>query len=99
MLDETEIFIKLNIIRNLTETDLDKNNVRFALEEQTQKQETKIWGWRFDKIESMTIYLYETGEANGSSYVKFPLRNSASLKFQNVDKYCFLWSILAKLHP
>ena len=34
----------------------------------------------------------------GSNDVKIPLRNSATLNFQNDDKYCFLWSILAQLH-
>ena len=30
---------------------------------------------------------------------KIPLRSSASLNIKNDDKYCFIWSILAKLHP
>ena len=64
-----------------------------------QQQEMKDSGWRFDKINSLTIYSYETGELNGSNYVKIPLRSSAILNIQNVDKYCFLWSILAFLHP
>ena len=36
---------------------------------------------------------------DGSSYNKVPLRSSAILNIGNDDKYCFLWSILAKLHP
>ena len=36
---------------------------------------------------------------NGSSYVKIPLRTNAILNFQNIDEYCFIWSILASLHP
>ena len=42
---------------------------------------------------------YKTGELNGISYVKIPLRSSAILNVQNNDKYCFIWSILASLHP
>ena len=56
-------------------------------------------GWRFDKIKSMTIYFYKTGELNGSNYVKIPLRTNAILNIENNDKYCFIWSILASLHP
>ena len=41
----------------------------------------------------------KTGELNGSSYVEIPLRSNAILSIQNNDKYCFLWSILASLHP
>ena len=47
----------------------------------------------------MKISFYETGELNGSSYVKTPLRSFAILNNQNNDKYCFIWSILASLHP
>ena len=36
---------------------------------------------------------------NGSNYVKIPLRSNAILNVENNDKYCFLWSILASLHP
>ena len=56
-------------------------------------------GWRFNKLVSMTIYFYKTKELNGSNYVKIPLRSSAILNIENDDKYCFLWSILAHLHP
>ena len=34
-----------------------------------------------------------------TSYVKFPLRSNAILNLENNDKYCFIWSILASLHP
>ena len=36
---------------------------------------------------------------DGRSYVKIPLRSSAILITVNDDKYCFIWSILASLHP
>ena len=36
---------------------------------------------------------------NGSNYVKMPLRSNAILNIENNDKYCFLCSILAYLHP
>ena len=56
-------------------------------------------GWRFDKINSMRVYFYKTGELNGSNYVKIPLRSNAILNFEKNDKYCFIWSIIASLHP
>ena len=36
---------------------------------------------------------------HGRSYVKIPLRSNGILNIENNDKYCFLWSILAYLHP
>ena len=47
----------------------------------------------------MKIRFYKTVELNGSSYVKIPLRSNALINIENNDKYCFLWSILAFLHP
>ena len=97
--NEIELFINLNINHNLTENDINNIDVTSQLEHQIQIQETKESGWIFDKINSMKLSFYKTGELNGSSFVKIPLRSSAILNIQNVDKYCFLWSILAHLHP
>ena len=36
---------------------------------------------------------------NGVNYGKIPLRSNAILNTENNDKHCFLWSILAYLHP
>ena len=47
----------------------------------------------------MNKSFYKTGEINGSSYVKIPLRSNAILNIKNNDKYGFLWSTLASLHP
>ena len=54
-------------------------------------------GWNYQKINSRSINFYEKGIINGSSYVKIPLRSSANLNIENNEKYCFLWSNLAKL--
>ena len=99
LLDETELFINLKINHNLTETDINNKNVVSPLEYQKQQQEMKKSGWRFDKINSMTVCFYKTNEINGSNYIKIPLRSNAILNIENNDKYCFLWSILAYLHP
>ena len=99
LLDETELFINLNINQNLTQSDLDNIIITFPLERQIQKQEMKVSGWRFDKLYSMIIYFYKTNDLNGSNYVKIPLRSNAILNIENNDKYCFVWSILASLYP
>ena len=99
LLDEIELFINLNNNQNLTQSDLDNINITFPLERQIQQQEMKDSGWRFDKIYTMTIYFHKTNDLNGSNYTKIPLRSNAILNVENNDKYCFLWSILAYLHP
>ena len=97
--NEIELYINLKINNNLTESDIDNIDIRFQLEHQIQIQETKESGWIFDKINSMKISFYKTTELNGTSYVKITLRTSAILYIQNNDKLCFIWSILASLHP
>ena len=97
--NEIEIYIILKINQNLTESDIDNIDVRSQLEHQIQIQETEESGWIFDKINSMKISFYKTEELNGTSYVKIPLRSNAILKVQNIEKFCFVWSILASLHP
>ena len=97
--NEIELYINLKINHNLTESDIDNIDVRSQLEQQIQNQEMKESGWIFNKINSMKISFYKTTELNGTSYVKIPLGSSAILKIQNNDKYCFIWSILASLHP
>ena len=98
VLDETELYINLNINQNLTETDINNIDVKSPLEHQIQQQEMKDFGWPFDKLNSMTIYFYKTGELNGLNYVKIPLRTNAVLNNEKNCKYCFIWSILASLH-
>ena len=97
--NEIELYINLKINHKLTEFDIENIDIRSQLEHQIQVQETNESGWIFDKINSMKISFYKTTELNGTSYVKIPLRSNAILNVQNNDKYCFIWSILASLHP
>ena len=99
VLDETELFTNLNINHNPKQTDIENFDVKSALEHQIQQQEMRDSGWRLDKINSMTVYVYKTGEVNGFIFVKTLLRSNAILNIENNDKYCFLWSILVYLHP
>ena len=45
------------------------------------------------------MYFYKIGELNSRSCLEVPSRSTAILSTENDDKYCFNWSILAKLHP
>ena len=97
--NEIGLYINLKINHNLTESDIDNIDVTSQLEQQFQNQEMKESGWIFDKINSMKLSFYKSTELDGTSYVKIPLRSNAILNVQNNDKYCFIWSILASLHP
>ena len=97
--NESELYKNLKTNHNLTKSDINTIDVKSQLEHQNQNQETKQSGWMFDKINSMKISFHKTGELNGSSCIKHPLRSSAILNIEKNDKNCFIWSILASLHP
>ena len=96
---EAEMTINSNMINNLTQSEIDNIDIQWNFEARKQNLEMRESGWIFQRVNSMTISFYNTGNMDGSSYVKIPLRSSALLNIKNDDKYCFLWSILAKLHP
>ena len=89
VLDETELFIFLNVNQKLTETDLHNIDIASPLEHQIQQQEMKYSCWRFDKFNSMTVYCYKTGEMVGRSHIKNPLRSNAILNIEKINKYFF----------
>ena len=96
---EAEMVINLIITNNLTQSEIDNVDIQWDLEAREQNLEMRKSGWIFQRVNSMTKSFYNTGNMDGSSYVKIPLRSSAILNIKIDDKYCFLWSILAKLHP
>ena len=96
---EAEMVINLNMIINLTQSEIDNNNIQWEVEARKQNLEMRESGWHFQTVNSMTISFYNTGNMDSSSYVKIPLRSSAILNIKNNDKYCFLWSIMTYLHP
>ena len=81
--EETDIFINLNINHNSTESDINNIGAKSQLEHQIQIQEIKESGGIFDKINSLKIKFYKTGELNGSNFAKFPLRSNAILNIKN----------------
>ena len=87
---EPELFINLNFDHNLTENDINYIDFKSQLEHKIESQETKESGWIFDKITSMKIRFYKTGELNVSSYIKIPLRSNALIINKKNDKYCFV---------
>ena len=96
---EAEMSINLIMTNNLTQSEIDNANIQWDLEARKQNLEMRESGWVFQRVNSMTISYYNTGNLDGSSYIKVPLRSSAILNIKNVDKYCFIWSILASLYP
>ena len=59
-------------------------------------------GWSIDQILKMEVNIAEYVPLSGSSYLPLPpkiAKKKAVLNIQNEDQKCFLWSIVASLHP
>ena len=47
----------------------------------------------------MVLSFNKSCELKGCIHVKIPLKCPTILNSEKIDKFCILWSILAKLHP
>ena len=99
--ERKELYISLNMQQNLTESQINETTIKSDLRNRAQETETKGFGWIFNKFISLIIHFYKTNELRGGrSYDKKPLQSTPSLmNIENKDNKCFLWSILAHLHP
>ncbi|XP_021351034.1 uncharacterized protein LOC110448879 [Mizuhopecten yessoensis] len=58
--------------------------------------------WTLDKVIQIQIHFAKYKPLKGSSYIPLPIKlrsKHAIINVQNKDKKCFMWSILAALHP
>ena len=59
-------------------------------------------GWSIDQILKMEVNTVEYVPLSGSSFFPLPpkiAKKRAILNIQNSDQKCFLWSVIAALHP
>ena len=67
-----------------------------------QEFQRECSGWILDHVEKVEIHTATYEPLMGTSYIELPphLRKSTSIvNIQNKDNKCFLWSVLAHLHP
>ena len=58
--------------------------------------------WILNKIICLEVYTLPYSPVAGSSYIELPLQirhSKGVVNIKNVDNKCFLWSVLAALHP
>ena len=59
-------------------------------------------GWRLDSIQSVDLNICQYKPIRGSNYIETPKAieaKKAVVNVQNDDNKCFLYSVLAALHP
>ena len=97
--EESNHYIGVDIINILTRLQLDDLDIMTDLDSEIQTRDMEGSGWNVQGINHLKIYFHKTNPINGQTYVEFPIRTNAILNIQNNDAYCFLWSILASIHP
>ena len=90
----------LQIIRSMNDFDNSYTRIYDNLTTFIDEFQEKGSGHVFKEIKEIEIRAYRMRGFNGSSYIPTPFRSSNIVNVQNKkDNKCFLWSILAKLHP
>ena len=97
--EEVNHYIGVDIIHILTRLQLNDIDIMTELDNGIENRDMEGSGWNFQGINHLKIYFHKTNPINGQTYIKFPIRSNAILNIQNNDTYCFLWSILASIHP
>ena len=97
--EELNHYVGVDIINILTRLELDDIDIMTDLDNEIDHRDMESSGWNVQGINHLKIYFHKTNPINGRTYIKFPIRINAILNIQNKDTYCFLWSILANIHP
>ena len=92
-------YVGVDIIDNSTRLQLNDIDIMSELDNEIDRRDMEGSGWNVQGINHLKIYFHKTNPINGRTYIKFPIRSNAILNIQNNDSYCFLWSILASIHP
>ena len=97
--EEVNYYIGVDIIEILTRLQLNDMDIMTDLDNEIENRDMEVSGWNIKAIIHLKIYFHKTNPINGMTFKKFPIRTNSILNIQNRDTYCFLWSILAYIHP
>ena len=97
--EESNHYVGVDTIDIFTRLQLNDLDIMTDLDNEIETRDMEGSGWNVQGINHIKIYFHKTNPINGMTYVEFPIRTNAILNIQNNDTYCFLWSILANIHP
>uniref|UniRef100_UPI003D0B846D hypothetical protein n=1 Tax=Sulfurimonas sp. TaxID=2022749 RepID=UPI003D0B846D len=75
------------------------NDLKTEIQTQIEERYFKGSGLTLLNIEHLSLNIYNTKNIKGGHYIELPFRSKAVINVQSNDNKCFLWSILAALHP
>ena len=87
---------------NQTDIDMDLPTAYKDLFTKFDEQERQGSGWYLSKIIHIEVHTATLSPLAASSYIELPKkvkRTKAVINIKNEDNMCFIWSVLAHLHP
>ena len=87
---------------NQTDIDMDLPTAYKDLFTKFDEQERQGSGWYLSKIIHIEVHTATLSPLAASSYIELPKkvkRTEAVINIKNEDNMCFIWSVLAHLHP
>ena len=101
--DESE---KIHSIQSHTNVVLSHNQISDVLNkcfsflvDQIEERYFEGSGLSLDRILHMDLHIYMTKVKKGACHKALPFKTKAVINVKNNDEKCFLWSLLAALHP
>ena len=93
--------IATDMITNQTQIQFEEgdHNIAHILNQRADNVELQGSGFDFQQIIELSIHMYLISDVKGKSYVKLPFTHQSVLINKNNDNLCFLWCILACIHP
>ena len=77
----------------------DDRNIGLIPNQKAHNIELQGSGFNFQHIIELSIHMYLMLNVRGRSYVKLPFTHQSFLNIKNNDNLCFLWCIIACIHP
>lgn len=105
VIDSSHPYFKSNTYTLLSKNDVKEIDLNEAFQKQFKSFDEYIArgsGWTLKHVISMELHTMQYRPIGGSTYFKIPetLEKSHSIvNIKNDDNKCFLWSVLAHLHP
>lgn len=103
--DTSQPYFKSKTYILLSKDDVSDHDINEAYQKQFQSFDEYIArgsGWNLKEILHIEVHTMQYRSIGGSSYIPLPetlLASRSIINIRNRDKKCFLWSILAHLHP
>jgi len=76
------------------------NTALSFLREKVRESELRESGWNFISFNNLKLHITRYNNNSAGSYCKLPFKSNYIINIKNDnDEFCFLWSIIAHLHP